>query len=269
MPSAPRWLPPQQARLDAWDVPRSVDVHCHCLPGLDDGPETMDDALDLCRALVDDGVTTVVATPHQLGVYDGYNTGELIRETVPQLVEQLAAAGIPLEIFAGADVRVDERLAKLVDRGEVLTVADGRRHLLLELPHQMFVDPLATIHDMRDRGIQTIMTHPERHKYLAGAVDRVASWVKAGAVVQITAGSLLGDFGGLANQESWRLLHAGLVSIVATDAHDAERRPPRMSAALEALAAELGDDVARALCLDNPLRVLQGEPVPAPARPQP
>lgn len=266
MSATPPWSPQQLARLDAWGVPRSVDVHCHCLPGLDDGPETMDDALDLCRALVNDGITTAVASPHQLGVYDGYNTAELIRETIPQLVEALAAAGIPLEIFPGADVRVDERLAKLVDRDEVLTVADGRRHLLLELPHQMFVDPLPVIRELSDRGIQTIMTHPERHRYLAGGVDRIASWVKAGAVVQITAGSLLGDFGGVANQESWRLLHAGLVSIVATDAHDAERRPPRLTAAFESLAAELGAEAARAICLDNPLRVLHGELVPAPAR---
>jgi protein-tyrosine phosphatase len=266
MSSTPNWSPPQRARLEQWGVERSVDVHCHCLPGLDDGPETVDDALALCRALVDDGITTVVASPHQLGIYDGYNTAELIRETLAEFTGELATAGIPLEVVAGADVRVDERLGKLLDKDEVVTIADARKWLLLELPHQLFVDPLPAIAELAQRNVGTIMTHPERHKYLAGAVDRIASWVDAGAAVQITAGSLLGDFGGTANQEAWRLVHAGLVSIIATDAHDAERRPPRLTAAFDALVAEIGADRARAMCLDNPLRVFRGEPLPRPTR---
>jgi protein-tyrosine phosphatase len=103
------------------------------------------------------------------------------------------------------------------------------------------------------------MTHPERHRYLAGAVDRVATWVDAGAIVQITAGSLLGDFGAQANQEAWRLVRAGLVGLVATDAHDHTRRPPRLTQAFAALEPEIGADAARVMCIDNPLRVFQGE----------
>jgi protein-tyrosine phosphatase len=259
MSSTPNWSPPQLARLDKWSVSRSVDVHCHCLPGIDDGPETAEDALELCRALVADGVTTVIASPHQLGIYDGYNTAELIRQTVAEFTEQLAAAEISLEVVAGADIRVDERLGRLLDADEVVTIADKRRHLLLELPHQLLVDPLPAISDIADRGIQTIMTHPERHRYLAGAVDRIASWVDAGAIVQITAGSLLGDFGPQPHQEAWRLVRAGLVGLVATDAHDHARRPPRLTPAFAALEAEIGANAARVLCVDNPLRVFQGE----------
>ena len=106
------------------------------------------------------------------------------------------------------------------------------------------------------------MTHPERHRYLEDAGDQIASWVAAGAVVQVTAGSFLGDFGGLANREAWRLAHAGLVSLVATDAHDARRRPPRLTAAIRALEQELGPDASRRMCLENPLRVLHGERIP-------
>jgi protein-tyrosine phosphatase len=231
---------------------------------VDDGPETLDDSLDLCEALVADGITTVIATPHQLGVYDGYNTAELIREAVANLQAELAAADIPLELAAGADVRVDERLARLLENDKILTAADLRRHLLLELPHQVPVDPLPAIEALAGRGVQVIMTHPERHRYLAGALDRMTDWIDAGAVLQITAGSLLGEFGGLANQEAWRLVHADMVSLVATDAHDHVRRPPCMSLALKTLERELGADAARTLCLENPLRVLQGETITPP-----
>jgi protein-tyrosine phosphatase len=260
------WSPPQQARLDQWGVSRCVDVHCHCLPGIDDGPESLDDALDLCEALVADGITTVVASPHQLGVYDGYNAAAEVRAAVAELAAELETCDIPLEILPGADVRVDERLVRLIEADNVLTVADRRRHVLLELPHQVFVDPLPAIAALAASGVQTIMTHPERHRYLAGAVDRIAAWVEAGAVLQITAGSLLGDFGPLANQEAWRLIHAGLVSLVATDAHDSQRRPPRLTAALALIDRELGADAARAMCLDNPLRILRGETIAPPQR---
>jgi protein-tyrosine phosphatase len=263
MGNLPNWSQEQQARLDQGRVPRCVDVHCHCLPGVDDGPRTLDDALDLCDALVADGVTTVIATPHQLGSYDGVNTAASIRSAVVALAAELADADIPLEILPGADVRVDERLLRLLAADKILTAGDLGRHLLLELPHEIFVDPLPAIVSLGDRGVQAIMTHPERHRYLANGLDRIVEWVAAGAVVQITAGSLLGDFGGLANQEAWRLVHAGLVSLVATDAHDCRRRPPRLTAALAALDDEIGLAAAQQMCLENPLRVLQGEALPA------
>jgi protein-tyrosine phosphatase len=264
MGASPDWSPTQQSRLDEWRVPRCVDIHCHCLPGVDDGPETTEDAIELCKALVADGVTTVIATPHQLGVYDGYNTAEFIRESLSSFTEELSAAKVPLEIVAGADVRIDERLTKFLESGEVLTPADRGRHLLLELPHQLFVDPLPAIQSLGQSGVQVIMTHPERHRYLVDSVGRIAAWVEAGAVLQLTAGSLVGDFGPIAKQEAWRLVHAGLVSLVATDAHDHKRRPPRLTAALDALAVELDEDAAREMCLINPLRVFEGEPITQP-----
>jgi protein-tyrosine phosphatase len=258
------WSPTQQARLAEWGVPRCVDIHCHCLPGVDDGPATTDDALDLCDALVADGITTVIATPHQLGGYDRQNTAATIRAAVNALATELAAQQIPLELAPGADVRVDERLPRLLESDVVVTPADARRHVLLELPHELFVDPMPAIVALSQRGLQTIMTHPERHRYLSQMPDRIISWIDAGAVLQVTAGSLLGHFGARANDEAWRLVHAGLVSLVATDAHDAERRPPCLTLAIDALAQELGRDAARVMCLENPWRVLQGQALDVP-----
>src|SRR5690348_17027327 len=101
-----QWSPEQQRRLDEFDAPRCVDIHCHCLPELDDGPVSMDDAIALCRALVEDGITSVIATPHQLGRYDRLNTAAEIRSIVDELSDRLKEQGVPLEVFPGGDVRL-------------------------------------------------------------------------------------------------------------------------------------------------------------------
>lgn len=258
------WMPEQRQRLAEFDVAQCVDIHCHVLPGLDDGPADISQAVALCAALAADGITTVCATPHQLGRYDRVNSAEVIRQGIEQLREVLQTEQIPLNILLGGDVRIDERLGKLLRAGEVVSLAEAGRHLLIELPHELLVDPVPTIEMLCEQGLQPIMTHPERHPYLAGKERLLQDWVRRGAVIQLTAGSLLGDFGRRAYKQAWQLLELGLASIVATDAHDVRRRPPAMTRALACLKNELSNDIARTLCIDNPLRVLQGEPIATP-----
>ncbi|TWU25784.1 tyrosine-protein phosphatase [Bythopirellula polymerisocia] len=260
------WSQTQLARLEAFQVERCVDIHCHLLPGLDDGPPTLESSMQLAQALVEDGITTVMATPHQLGRYDRMNSAELIRAEIQELSSALASAGIPLEILPGGDVRIDERLPHLLDEGEIGTLADKGRHLLLELPHDFLIDPLPTIELLDARGIQSIITHPERYRYLAGKEPMLQSWVQAGAVIQLTAGSLLGDFGRRAHAQAWAIVQANLASLIATDAHDTQHRPPRLSAALAALTEQLGSETASQLCLANPLQVYQGTTIASPLR---
>lgn len=255
----PPWTAAQTARLARWGGERAVDVHCHCLPGLDDGPRDLSESLALCSALVEDGFTTVVATPHQLGRYDFPERAAKIRAAVAELNTVLRQEAIPLVVVCGADVRIDERITRLISSGEVLTVADQRKHLLLELPHSQFVDPLALIKQLTALGVQTIMTHPERHRYLAADLGRPRAWIAAGARLQITAGSLLGAFGSAAHDYAWKLLEAGLVSMLATDAHHATERPPCMTAALDQVAAAHNEELARQLGAVAPGALLRGE----------
>jgi protein-tyrosine phosphatase len=253
--------PAQALRLKHFSTPLSVDVHCHCLPGLDDGPATLADAVALCEVLVADGFTHVVATPHQLGRYDGRNEPDQVRAAAMELRSALAERAIPLHVDIGADVRIDERLVPMFRKGQVLSVADNRRYLLLELPHEVFLDPRRVISDLRREGVTTILTHPERHPHLQRHPEAMLPWIEMGTVVQLTAGSVIGDFGATAQRVAWQMLQRGWVSIIATDAHDTVRRPPRMTAAADAIGKQFSHAVARRLCVENPARVLKGEPI--------
>jgi protein-tyrosine phosphatase len=236
-----------------------ADVHCHCLPGLDDGPADGPHALSLCRALVADGVRTVVATPHQLGRYEGRNSGPQIRQAVERLRQALAQGQIPLTVLAGADVRIDERIPQFLESQEVLAVGDVGQHLLLELPHEVFVDPIGLLAPLRHMGITAVITHPERHQFLARHPDYVQRWAEYRPCLQITAASFGGGFGRLSQEAAWAFLRQPLPVLVASDAHDTAARPPRMTEAYTLLSQRLGRPVAQVLCVENPQRIVSGQ----------
>jgi len=246
------------ARLRDWGY---VDIHCHCLPGLDDGPATQVEALALCRALVTDGTSHVIATPHQLGRFTGCNEAAQIREVVLSLNEQLERHEIALRVAAGADVRVDERLCAMLDADSVLTLADGGRYILLELPHEVLIDIEPLLVELAGRGVEGVLSHPERHPVLAREPATLHRWLECSAHLQVTAGSLLGQFGPLAEKAAWQLLSWGGASLVATDTHDLDRRRPCMKAAFERIRLRLGEKIARLVCIENPSRVLEGRSV--------
>jgi protein-tyrosine phosphatase len=268
-PSAPPSLlaESQRLRLGQFGVSCAADIHCHCLPGVDDGPATLDESLALCRVLVNDGITTVVATPHQLGSYTGRNLASAVRATVAELNQRLAEQQVPLTVKSGGDVRVDEQIGQLLERDQILTLADGGRYLLLELPHETFMDPLPLLKQLATtREICPIISHPERNRSLVARPNVVDSWLECGATLQLTSGSFAGDFGATAQRAAWYWLETGAAGLVASDAHDTKSRPPRMTAAIEMITHRLGHDVARRVCLENPARVIEGLELETPKR---
>jgi len=240
---------------------RYVDIHCHCLPGLDDGPVTMSESLALCQALVDEGVTAVIATPHQLGRFCECNDAAQVREMVFDVKEQLKENNIALSVMPGADVRIDERICQLLEADNVLTLADGGKYILLELPHEVLIDIEPLVVDLASMGIQAILSHPERHHGLVKEPNILLKWLELPVHLQVTAASLLGDFGRAAQRFGWQLLSSGCACLVATDCHDLDARRPRMNAAFECIANELGETTARLVCIENPLRVLKGQDI--------
>jgi protein-tyrosine phosphatase len=246
----------QVRRLEAFDATECVDIHCHCLPCVDDGPDSQIQALALCRALVADGITTVVATPHQLGRYHGRNEGPEIRQAVSALQRSLMVEDIPLEILTGGDVRIDERIGRLLASGHVLTLEETS-YLLLQLPSESFIDPLPLLVRLASQGIRPIIAHPERNRFVTSRPDVVQGWLDAGAALQLTSGSFAGDFGPIAERGAWFWLENGQAALVASDAHSTAGRPPRMTKAIRLIAARLGMLTARRVCIENPLRVIE------------
>lgn len=247
--------PSQETRLQQFSCVRTVDVHCHVLPGVDDGPKTMPDSLAMCRVLIADGFTDIIATPHQLGRWDGSNPPITIRGVVADLQLQLDKARLPLTIHAGAEVRLDERIPQLLGAGKILTLADSGAHLLVELPLGLNIDPAMLVPFITRTGAKMVLAHPERYDALAQDMLLVQRWVQHGAALQVNASTLCEEKG---SAVAWDWLSRGWVALVATDAHSINTRRPRMTEALELIVSRLGHDVARRVCIENPMRVLEG-----------
>ncbi len=237
------------------------DIHCHCLPGLDDGPVTMSESLTLCRKLVEDGIATVAATPHQLGRFEGSNEADKVREAVHNLNEMLKNNGIPLKIVPGGEIRVDERICELLEDDKIMTLANNGKHILLELPCQVSVDITPLLTALASMGVQCVISHVERIAPFVAKRQTLLTWLDHSAHVQITASSLLGDFGSEIQRIAWYFLTSGWVTLVATDSHDMNVRRPRMKAAFEHISTWLGEDLARLVCIENPSRVINGQDI--------
>lgn len=240
-----------------------TDIHCHLLPGLDDGPAHWDDALALARCLVADGIGTVIATPHQLGCHEA-NTVERIHERTAEAQRRVRAAGIPLRVLPGGDARVRDHLPALVRAGRVATLGGRGRHVLLELPHDICLPLGRMLYELDAAEVVGILSHPERNPALMGDHGRLRAWVEQGCLVQITAASVVGDFGAAAQRACRRLIDDQLVHFVATDAHNVHRRPPRMRLAFEQVIAWSNRALATRLFISNPQAVADGRVVRPP-----
>ncbi len=227
-----------------------IDLHSHVLPGIDDGAATVEDSVALARCARERGIETIVATPHVSWHYD--NDAETIARLVAQANVAFDAAGLGVSVVAGAEVAMtravdlrDEELAKLT--------LGGGRWLLLECPFSSSVAGLDSLAlELQDEGYGVVLAHPERCPAFASDPKVLESLVRAGVLTSITAGSLVGRFGGTVSRFAHELMEAELVHNVASDAHDLERRQPGIAAELEqagfgALAGWLAEDVPAAI----------------------
>jgi len=214
---------------------------------------------------VADGIGTIVATPHQLGNYVN-NSGEMVRAAAVRFQQFLDARAVPLRVLPGADVRIEPDLVQRIRRGEVVTLADRRRHVLLELPHNVYVPLEGLLAALTSAGLVGILSHPERNLGILRQPGILPPLVERGCLLQVTAGSLTGVFGAEIQKCAESLVKQGLVHFVSTDAHGTKNRPPLLAAAFQRVAKLAGEDAARDMCCRHPAAVAVGGHVPAGCR---
>jgi protein-tyrosine phosphatase len=270
-----------------------IDLHNHLLYGMDDGPETLEESLEMCRIGYGDGIRTVVATPHMLnGVYQNSRTAILSR--VKELNAALVRLGLGnsgcglespnselnfpltsdlrpltsdlnsvpssvLRILPGADVHLSGEILQQLKEGKLMTLGDGKKYILIEFPYQG-IPYLAekVLFQFVAQGIIPIITHPERNPEVGRRPVRYFEMVRTGCLGQVTAMSLTGGFGPEVKQLAEKLLLHRLVHVIASDAHSIEGRPPILTPAVKAASKLVGEEEARRMVTEYPGAILDG-----------
>lgn len=248
-----------------------VDIHCHILPGIDDGSPSLADSLDMARMASADGVATIIATPHADHEYPPRPALELVQR-VADLQRAIDGIGVPLRILPGADVQIVESLCQRVQSREILTLADTGRYILLELPHDIYVPIEGLMADLQKIGVRSILSHPERNVGIQSNLKLLPALVQRGCLLQVTAGSILGEFGREPKLAALAMLRQRLVHFVASDAHSPRRRKPLLHDAWRAVTSSTDEAYADRIFKHLPAAVALGKPLPAsasrpPARP--
>jgi len=236
-----------------------IDLHCHILPGIDDGASEIAMSLRMAKAAVDQGIEIVACTPHILpGLY--HNCGPAIRQATLDLQEVLDAEGVPLRLVAGADVHMCPDFVAGLRSDRLLSIADSR-YVLVEPPHHTAPPQLEDFFfNLVVAGYVPILTHPERLSWVPSRYETIKRLFGSGVWMQVTAGSFTGAFGRNALYWAERMLDEGYVHLIATDAHDAERRPPDLARGRECVARRVGAEEAQRLVLTRPIGILKDQP---------
>jgi protein-tyrosine phosphatase len=245
-----------------------IDLHCHLLPGIDDGATDEAVSLEMARIAAADGIRTTACTPHIYpGLFENDSAGIVAR--VASLQRRLQDEGIALDLTLGADAHLTPELLGRIKAGTAPTLA-GSRYFLLEPPHTVAPPRFAeSVFDFVAAGYVPVITHPERLTWIKAHYAVFAALVQSGAWMQVTAGSLNGRFGETAQYFGQKLLDDGLVHILATDAHGHRRRAPLLAEGRQAAEKWVGAEEARRLVVERPQAILdnrapqQVDPVPA------
>ena len=237
-----------------------IDLHNHLLPGIDDGAPDLDASLALARIAVQDGITHLVCTPHiHPGRYD--NTAISIQAARVLFADALLAANIPLQIAAAAEVRFGMELMAGITQGTIPFLGEwqGKSVLLLEFPHgEIPFGAERLISWLLQRNIIPMIAHPERNKGIMRMPSRLKPFIEQGCLLQVTAGSVAGRFGPAAQEIALALLEQDVVTILASDAHNEQHRPPVLTEGLQEAARIVGESRAEELVQHTPWLIAQG-----------
>jgi protein-tyrosine phosphatase len=242
-----------------------VDIHCHILPDLDDGAVESSVAQEMAGMAIADGITHLVATPHSNYRYEFIP--EINRRKRDELQSQIGDA---LTLLLGCDFHLSYENLEALRSDPARFTINGKQYLLVEFADTNIPPNMDQIFfELIGRQLAPVITHPERNPLLSKNLEQICKWIEAGCLVQITAASFLGRFGRHAQESARQMLRRRMVHFIASDAHDTKSRPPLLSEARKAVAAEVGEEVAEALSESNPRAAIEGRPLPWLPEPQP
>lgn len=237
-----------------------IDIHCHILPGVDDGAKHMEESLSMARAAVKNGIHTIIATPHHKnGIYN--NPRKSVLADLKLLNKRIEEENIPLSIVPGQEVRIYGEVIEGIEQEEILTVNETSRYVLIELPANDV--PLYTrqlLFDIQMNDYVPIIVHPERNTVLREQPSKLYEFVKNGALTQITAGSLIGKFGTKIESFTKELIEHNLTHFVASDAHNLRSRPFNMKEATQEIKKRYGDHTLDTF-MDNAQSLIDDKPI--------
>ena len=238
-----------------------VDLHCHLLPGVDDGSKSMEISLRMAREAVENGVTHALLTPHHMNGRYVNHKQDVIRLT-KQFADELERHNIPLTVFPGQEVRINGNLLEALDNDDILFADTGNRYLMLEFPDDDV--PHYTnrmIFDLQQRGITPVIVHPERNTMIMDQPDLLYDLLQKGCLSQITASSYVGTFGKKVEKFSRQLIAAGQGYVFASDTHNLPGRKYEMREAFQKLSEEFGSELAQNYA-DHARAIVNGDTVP-------
>jgi protein-tyrosine phosphatase len=234
-----------------------IDIHCHFLPGIDDGAKDMDEALALINLSVEDGVKRIVVTPHlHFGRFDNYLS--VIESSFSALQQAVIKANIQVELAYAAEVRLDSEIITLLSSQQLplYGLYNNQKFMLLEFPHSHI--PAGSdilVKYLLKKNITPVIAHPERNRDLLKSPDKIKLYSRLGCWFQVTASSITGDFGEECQALALSYIEAGYIQVVASDAHSIKRRPPKLSEARTVIVDLFGELLAQQLFFENPDKI--------------
>jgi len=237
-----------------------IDIHCHILPGIDDGPKTLNESLEMARIFEQAGYSHVVATPHAVPGTTWMPGPEKIRDRLDELNQAIVKAGIGLKVLPGMEIALDPNIADLIDQGKVQSLA-GTSYILIEPPFQRL--PLGweqAFFAVLSKGFMVLLAHPERCAQLIAKPDLCDQLIESGVYFQVNWDSFIGHHGRTTEKMAVYLASKGYIHCLATDSHDANNRNARqVRRAAEKIEELIGRRNLQIISRENPARVLRNE----------
>lgn len=240
-----------------------IDLHCHILPGLDDGAQNMDEAIKMAEMAAKDGIKKIVATPHLFRGNFGYKDLTIIEKKRKQFVKALKKNNIQIDVFKGAEVHISHNLIDEIKKNRKSLVLNQSSYMFVEFPTEhVFSGVKNLFFELMNEGITPVITHPERNYVFVRNPGLFYELIDVGALSQANSGSFTGIYGKRTQETVRDFIELGLIHFIASDCHNTHSIKPNLSATVRIAAEILGEKKAHALVKENPQAVLDDQQLP-------